>query len=297
MRLTREDRWLTAWLALTVLVSSALIAVNAATSRFTGIGYFPRELTPLIFAALSAVITGLWIREAEPRKAFVLVDAGYYALVMIASAALVTGIQYTPFAPIDAALARWDAALGYDTVAVLSWIAAHPVLRFVLNRLYESTDLLLALAPLPALLRGDRRVMRVYLHAVVYTFLAGSLFYYFRPSSGPASVFASPDFLPVQRATYLKYQQVHSFRPVTTILGGMIAFPSFHVAWSVLVAYAALPYRNLFRAAAVWNALVILSTVLLGWHYAVDVPAGMLLAFLGLRAGEAAHRRLALDRA
>lgn len=293
MRPTREDRWLSAWLLATLAVAFALIAVNDETRRFTGICYFPRPFTPLIFAALSSVATGLWIREREPRKAFVLVDAGYYALVMIASAALVTGIQYTPFPPIDAALARWDAALGYDTVAVLAWVAAHPVLRFALNRLYESTDLLLVLAPLPALWRQDRRVMRVYLHAVVYTFLAGSLFYYFFPSSGPASVFNSPHFLPVQRATYMKFLQVHAFLPVTTVLGGMIAFPSFHVAWSALVTYAARPYRGLFRAAVVWNALVIVSTVLLGWHYVVDVPAGLLLAALGLWAGDIAHRRLA----
>ncbi|MFI5345988.1 MAG: phosphatase PAP2 family protein [Elusimicrobiota bacterium] len=290
---TREDRWLIAWLLLTLAVAFALIAHNAATARFTGISYFPREFTPLIFAATCSAITGLWIREREPRKAFALIDGGYYALVMIASAALVTGIQYTPFPPIDATLARWDAALGYDTVAVLARVAAHPHLRFVLNRAYESTDLLLFLAPLPALWKDDRRVLRVYLHAVVYTFLAGSLFYYFFPSSGPASFFQSPHFLPVQRATSMKFIQVHARLPVTTYLGGMIAFPSFHVAWSVLVTYAALPDRRLFRAAAAWNALVIASTVILGWHYVVDVPSGILLAVLGLWAGGAARRRLA----
>jgi hypothetical protein len=293
MVLTREDRWLTAWLLLTLLVSFSLIGYNAATSCFTGVCYFPREFTPLIFAALSAAVTGLWIREAERRKALALIDCGFYALTMIASAALVTGVQFTPFPPIDGALARWDAALGYDTVAVLHRIAAHPALRAALNQVYDSTDLLLFLAPLPALWNDDRRVLRVYLHAIVYTFLAGCLFYWFFPSSGPASVFQSPDFLPNQRATFMKFAQVHQFRPVTTVLGGMIAFPSFHVVWSVLTTYAALPDRRLFRAALAWNALVIVSTVVLGWHYVADVPAGILLALLGILAGEAAHRRLA----
>jgi hypothetical protein len=293
MRLTREDRRLTAWLLLTFLVSFALIGINAATARYTGASYFPKEFTPLVFVALNALLTGLWIREREPRAAFVLVDGGFYGLAMIASAALVTGAQYTPFPPIDPVLARWDAALGYDTVAVLRWVAARPALRFALDRVYDSTDLLLALAPLAAFWRRDRRVMRVYLFAVVYTFLAGALFYYFFPSSGPAGVYASPDFLPVQRATFMKFSQVHGRLPVTTVLGGMIAFPSFHVAWSVLLTYAALPDRRLFRAAAAWNALVIASTVVLGWHYVVDVPAGILLAALGLYAGGATRRRLA----
>ncbi|MDE2142646.1 MAG: phosphatase PAP2 family protein [Elusimicrobia bacterium] len=293
MRPTREDRWLIAWLLLTLAISFVLIGLNAVTARFSGIGYFPREFTPFVFIALNSLITGLWISRRSPRTSVLLTDGGFYGLAVIASAALVTGIQYTPFAPIDSTLARWDAALGYDTVAVLARVAAHPGPRFLLNRIYESTDLLLILAPLPALIRGDRRVMRVYLHAVIYTFLIGSLFYYFFPSSGPASVFSSPDFLPVQRATYMKFVQVHTRAPVTTFLGGMIAFPSFHVAWSVLTSYAARPNRRLFAAAAAWNALVIVSTVVLGWHYAVDVPAGLLLAAAGLYAGAWTHRRLA----
>jgi hypothetical protein len=285
MRPTREDRRLIAWLLITFGASFILVAINSYTSRFTGISYFPKEFTPFVFIALNALFTGLWIRDRSPRTAFVLTDGGFYGLSVIASAALVTGIQYTPFAPIDATLARWDAALGYNTISVLSRIAAHPSLRFVLNRLYESTDLLLILAPLPAFLLDDRRVMRVYLRAMIYAFLAGSLFYYFFPSSGPASFFHSADFIPLQRATFMKFQQVHSRLPVTTYLGGMIAFPSFHVAWAVLTTYAALPDRRLFRAVAVWNAMVVVSTVLLGWHYVVDVPAGLLLAALALYAG------------
>lgn len=292
MRATREDRWLAAWLVLTVLTAGVLFLLNETGLRYSWIGYFPREFTPFLFAAASSLMTGRWIREREPRKAFVLEGAGFYGLVMIASAFLVTGIQTTPYPPIDAALARWDAALGYDTVSVLTRVAAHPALRFALNRLYESTDLLLVLAPLVCFWKDDEKTFRVYLHAVLYTFLAGCLFYYFYPSSGPASVFTSPDFLPVQRATFMKFRQVHEFRPVTTYLGGMVAFPSFHVAWSVLLTYAARPDRRLFRAALVWNALVVVSTVLIGWHYIVDVPAGLLLAGLGLWAGTAAQRRL-----
>lgn len=289
---SREDRWLAGWIALTVLVSLALIGVNAATSRFTGISYFPREFTPFIFVALNSLHTGLWIRKTNPRLSAALTDCGLYGAAMIASAALVTGIQYTPAPPIDAALLGWDARLGWDTAAILAKVAAHPSLRWVLNRVYESTDVLLILAPLPALWKDDRRTLRVFLHAVIYTFLAGSLFYYFFPSSGPASIIAGPDFLWVQRATSMKFRQVHGFLPVTTFLGGMIAFPSFHVAWSALLVFACRSDRRLFRASFAWNALVVVSTVVLGWHYLVDVPAGLLLAALGLWAGEAAHRRL-----
>jgi membrane-associated phospholipid phosphatase len=65
------------------------------------------------------------------------------------------------------------------------------------------------------------------------------------------------------------------------------------VMWAVLTTYAALPRRRLFWAVAALNALVVASTLLLGWHYLVDVPSGILLGVLSLYAGELTHRRLA----
>ncbi|MBI5246692.1 MAG: phosphatase PAP2 family protein [Elusimicrobia bacterium] len=293
MKLSREDRWLLSWLAAALLAAFLLMAVNALFFHYTGISYFPRECWWLAFVAVDLAIFGHWIRERSPRASFAAIGLAFYALAMaVTTGVLVSAVQYTPFPRIDHALARWDAALGWDTVAVLSWIAERPRLRTFLNWCYNSTDLQLALAPFVPALAGDRRRMRVLLYALTYSTIAGSLFYYFFPSSGPASVFQSPDFLQVQRFTHMKYEQVHQFRPVTTLLGGLIAFPSFHVAWSVLVTYAALPNKNLFRAAAVLNTIVIASTVLLAWHYVVDVPAGIALAWIGLWAGEATHRRV-----
>ena len=173
-------------------------------------------------------------------------------------------------------------------------MAERPSLRSFLIFVYNSTELQLVLAPCIAVFAHDRRRLRVYLYAIIYSSFFGSLIYYFFPSSGPAGVFESGDFLQVQRLTHLKFEQVHNFQPVTTLLGGLIAFPSFHVAWSVLATYAALPRKKIFVAFAVLNVVVISSTVLLGWHYLVDVPAGVALAVICIWAGEVTHRRLSL---
>lgn len=292
MTFSREDRWLAGWLLAALLTAAALIAVNAARFHYTGISYFPREGWWLAFVALDFAIFGHWVRERSPYAAFVSVNLGFYALTAAVMGVLTTGIQYSPFPRIDPALARWDAALGWETVAVLRWIAERSSLRAFLNLCYNSTELQLVLAPFVAAYAHDKRRLRVFIYAIVYSSFAGSLFYYFFPSSGPAGVFQSLDFLPVQRLTHLKFEQVHNFQPVTTLLGGLIAFPSFHVAWSVLATYAAQPRKNIFLALAVLNVMVISSTVLLGWHYLVDVPAGVLLAVLCLWAGEVTHRRL-----
>jgi membrane-associated phospholipid phosphatase len=292
MPLSREDRWLTGCLLVMLALSFLMMGVNAASFRYTSISYFPRLFTPLICLALQFSYFDRCYLFISPRAGFIVKSCALYGLIMIASAALVTGLQTTPFPPIDAALLRWDRALGFDTAAALRWTAARPALRAFLNACYDSTDVQLVFAPLIAGFAFDRRRLRVYLYAIVYAFLAGGLVYYFFPSSGPATVVPSPDFLWVQRATSLKFYQVHHFQPVATMLGGMIAFPSFHVAWSVLLSYAALPWRKAFPFAAVWNALVVVSTVLLGWHYLVDVPAGLLLGFFGIVAGEFTYSRL-----
>jgi hypothetical protein len=279
------------WLLAALATAGALSAVNAVWFRYTGISYFPRECWWLAFAAADLAFFGLWARERAPYASFVAVNLAFYALTAAVMGVLTTAIQYSPFPRIDPALAGWDAALGWDTVAVLRWVSSRPLLRRLLIYAYNSTELQLVLAPLVAAAAHDRRRLRVFLYAVVYSSIAGSLIYYFFPSSGPAGIFASPDFLPVQRLTHVKFEQVHSFQPVMTLLGGLIAFPSFHVAWSVLATYVARVNARIFWTLVALNAFVIASTVLLGWHFLVDVPAGLLLAGSCIAAGAATFRR------
>ncbi len=294
MTLSREDRWLTGWLLAALLTAFVLFAVNASFFQYTGISYFPRETWWLAFVALDLAVFGHWIRARSPHASFVSVNLAFYALTAAVMGVLTTGIQYAPFPRIDAALARWDAAIGWDTVGTLQWLAERPRFRSFLIFCYNSTELQLVLAPCVSAFAHDRARLRIFIYAVVYSSFFGSLFYYFFPSSGPAGVFESEHFMNVQRLTHLKYEQVHNFQPVTTLLGGLVAFPSFHVAWSVLVTYAALPRKNIFAAIFVLNVMVICSTVLLGWHYLVDLPAGILLAIVCLWAGKVTHRRLSV---
>lgn len=292
--LSREDRWLTGCLVFALLTAGALFGINALVFHYTGVSYFPREAWWLAFVAADFAIFGLWARERNQYASFISVNMAFYALTAVVMGVLTTGIQYSPFPRIDAVLSRWDARLGWDTVAVLSWVAERPALRKFLALCYNTTELQLIAAPFVAAFAHDKRRLRVYLYAIVYSSFVGSLFYYFFPSSGPAGVFESPHFMSVQRLTHLKYQQVHNCQPVTTLLGGLIAFPSFHVAWSVLATYAAKPRIWIFSLLAVLNVMVISSTVLLGWHYLVDVPAGIALALFCLWAGKVTHRRLSV---
>ena len=291
MIISPGDRWLAGCLLAALATAAALSSVNAYWYRYTGIGYFPRECWWLAFVAVDLAFFGFWARARAPYASFVAISLAFYALTAAVMGVLTTAIQYTPFPRVDPALARWDAALGWDTVAVLRWVSSRSSVRSLLIYAYNSTELQLIVAPLVAALAHDRRRLRVFLYAVAYSSIAGSLVYYFCPSSGPAGIFDSPDFLPVQRLTHLKFEQVHHFQPVTTLLGGLIAFPSFHVVWSVLATYAARTRPGIFWALVALNVVVLASTALLGWHYLVDVAAGLVLALSSIAAGAATYRR------
>ena len=293
--MTREDGCLAALNGAAFAVAFALIAINAVFFRYTGIAYFSWVFWPLVALLFPVAAVGLRLREPYPDLSFLFVAMALYGAAMVAEAVFATGIQYTPFPPIDAALGRWDAALGFNVTALLPWTYAHPRLARFLWRCYDSLQYQLLLVPVLACCLRDRRRMKRFMHAFIYSFFLGDLFYYFFPSSGPATIYQSPYFDPVQRLTHVKFYNVHHFLAVTTRAGGLIAFPSFHVVWGVLLTFLARGRRWTCYPVLVLNVLMIASTLLLGWHFLVDVISGVALAVAALRVGDWTCRRLEAD--
>jgi hypothetical protein len=287
-----EDRWLTAELLVLFATAYALIAYNARVLHYPGISYFPREMTPVLFPLAELGALGLWLRRKHPRAAFALGHLAAYGLLTCAISMLVTGLQYTPYPPIDARLAAFDAALGLRVTALMAWTYSLPPLAWAMKACYLGLNIELFALPALVILLGDRRRVRVFLSAGGLSFLAGGLFYWFHPSSGPATVLASPHFTSEQLMTSLKFRQLHAGIPPSAGYGGMIAFPSFHVVWAVLLAWTARADRRLWRAAGPFNALAVASTLLLGWHFLADVLGGLALAAASLWAAELLHARL-----
>jgi membrane-associated phospholipid phosphatase len=59
---------------------------------------------------------------------------------------------------------------------------------------------------------------------------------------------------------------------------GAVCCPSFHVIWAILSAQALSSFRWLKPVVWPYAALVLISTVTTGWHYVVDVFAGVLIS-------------------
>jgi membrane-associated phospholipid phosphatase len=63
---------------------------------------------------------------------------------------------------------------------------------------------------------------------------------------------------------------------------GLICFPSFHAILALLAAIALWQVRGFRWASAIWASMIVVSTVTTGWHYVVDILAGV--AVVGISA-------------
>jgi hypothetical protein len=243
------------------------------------------KISPIMLAAL---LFSLFAKKHSPKAALFTWTYSAYFFITVAWAVLMTGIQYTPFAPIDHGLAHLDAVLGFSTPAVVNWVVAHSVIHHVLETAYNFLVLQMFVMPLVvALIMGRRAVNHLFLGMLI-TLLAGAFIYYFWPTMAPSGVFHHTHFTANQLATSQKFYQVHHHLPMThfAFSCGMIAFPSFHVIWSVLFAMAFRGRKSVFYPLLTLNTIVIFSTFLLGWHYLIDAFAGVVIALAAVYAAD-----------
>lgn len=173
--------------------------------------------------------------------------------------------------------------------AFLRKIAALPIDTAAWDRLYHSAwgiELLAAFA-LVVIGRGPRIVLH-YCVSMIVLFYVGRVLGVLNPVMGPAfhqpDVFAYLDGSTTGEAMRLVagIMAAPAEQAVDSggiLLGGVSAMPSLHVAMVAVTAYW------LWRAAhwtalitVPWVLLVWASTVLLGWHYALDGAGGIVLA-------------------
>lgn len=130
--------------------------------------------------------------------------------------------------------------------------------------------------------------------------ILGGWWYYAMPSLGPCYVLkddyvdvraAMPTQSAVMDLLYGHYGRVRAFHrhPEGTDLSpylGIAAMPSLHVAAQAFLAFfARRRSRALFLVLSAATALTMFTAVVSGWHYAIDVYAGLLLGWVSFRLG------------
>jgi membrane-associated phospholipid phosphatase len=186
----------------------------------------------------------------------------------------------------DGLLADLDRRLGLEVPDVLGAMDHYPTLRSAVDICYDSLVPLMILAlVLPVLCDKLAAVKEFLIANVVSAVISLPLFAAF-PAVGPWHYYGYAPNAEQARTTtiLLALKSDEWFALDRANLAGIIAFPSYHTILAILTAIALwrIPYVRWF--AAVLAFLIIVSTVTTGWHYLVDVLAGIVIAAVSLAA-------------
>jgi len=207
-------------------------------------------------------------------------QAANLLIVFMAAAGTLSYLVVSTNAPlVDASLAAWDRALGFDWPAVAAWLQARPGLAAPLHAAYASgipqivvVVLFLGLTARPAQLEA---FLRLFIVATLATVALSGLF----PAAGSWKHFAAAAPL-ADLASLSHFEPLRDGRlrdiPLRE-MQGLISIPSLHTVLAVLLVHA-VRGTPLLPVFALLDAAMIVSTPVDGGHYLVDVLAGALLA-------------------
>lgn len=260
------------------LVASVMFAINKYKYHYPGLFYFQPTLLALSLLLLF-IRMGLKQQFTSCENTFVWKiarDFNIYITLIVLLLFSTSAVQYTPFSPIDKKILNLEHYLHLDLQAAIAWTNSSEIIKKIAYIVYHSLGYQIIIIPIFVMLLKRYDVTYKFYFLILTTWLIGSLIYYFFPTTGPASVVDSPFFDEAQRATGLKFWQLHHYIQPLSAAGGMIAMPSFHVIWGWLCIYLLKPWPIAFYSVFLINSLMIASCVLLGWHYFLDVIASII---------------------
>ena len=296
-------------LAVLLAVSSAAVAIMVVDAfnlplrdpdGFLGPAYFRLPVIVLMFVVTDVVpravfgrrnlVEVLRERYSPERAALVVVGLGAFYLSYVSYRNLKGALPFARPRVLDGELLALDRimAFGNDPAVLLHGLLGTGVAAYALSAVYL---FYLGFVPLSlgAALVWGRNVQTAawYVTALCLNWLLGALSYYLVPSLGP--VFVRPNRyadLPVTGVTALQEKLATTrlevlFDPTGAEgLAGVAGFASLHVSvvfTAALVAHRIGMHHIVRSSLWVFLALTMIATAYFGWHYLIDIPAGLAL--------------------
>ncbi len=189
---------------------------------------------------------------------------------------------------------RW-LFFGNTPASLLHDVLGQDSAAYVLMVVYKSFTYLVPLSVVSALVFNKKiRDGYVFLVAAMWVWILGVGSYYLIPSLGPFAS-APADFTGLPNtaitSTQVKYlsERAHLLENpgAPDAFASISAFASLHVAFTCLIFFMLRYYglRALSLVLGVYLAGTMLATVYFGWHFVVDIPAGVLIAYLAVLLG------------
>jgi hypothetical protein len=314
---THEWWWLVRVLALVVV----FLAVTVARSRQVDIPFrdpsgklFAHKIlstagTLVVFVVVDVVARWLLGRR-EGRSLWQTARTRWtpYRIGLIALALLAYQVVYLCYrnlkswdvfrSPQDAMLLRWDHWLffGHSPAVLLHDLLGEDAAARFLTHWYETFSTVVTVALVAALaFTPTVRAAYVFVVSAMWAWILGVGSYYLIPSLGPFHA-APQEFAGLTRtsiqgtqASYVAqrdYLLAHPGAP--DAFAQISAFASLHCALTCLIFLMARHYRLrvLSWVAGIFLLGTLVATVYLGWHFAVDDIAGLVLAWVSVQLGK-----------
>ena len=235
--------------------------------------------TPLLLAPM--LVPAAWWHQhknAEKRDAALMLPWAMLLAVLVAQMAATAATFQFPLR--DSVWHNLDIDLGIRIPAVMAWAGHYPSLQKFLAWSYDQLHPMMLVAILLLPLLGRRKSAERYILANALGFVIGLPFMVFMPAIGPWVTWHFSPTLPQTICESSILMLRHGSIPSNGLFGATVCLPSFHTFWAVLTAQALWTFRVLRYPAILLAALITASTMTMGWHYGVDVIAGLLLAAL-----------------
>ena len=271
-------RSLTLWLTAASLVFAAIGFVLAGV-RPTSEGATFVSLFLLLLLGIAAAMR--WRSGRDSPAGDALGAMGLIWLAGFGCGAISLLVLHAGFPVADPLLLSMDRALGLDALAITAALADLPGVTWGLRTVYALSIWVLFLSLMVAAMLGERTRVWATAAGFVGTLLTCCLVSGLLPATG-AFVSIDPQLLarlPENSGTYaFAAFDAHYGGTARTLglgsLDGVVCFPSFHTAIGLLTASLWWKKARTRWPAAVWAALVILSTIPIGGHYVIDLAGG-----------------------
>lgn len=266
--------------ALGFMLSLAALLFNLLGPNYPGLNYFPPNSAYCGFI-LFLICIGVKLQLGSKSNLYLMSkEVTTLFIIMSLLAFITTAVQYTPFTPIDKQILLFESWLHIDLNALMSWTNSLSHFKAILRIIYCSLGWQMMYLPLLMIALKRFDYIREYYSLLLISAILGFSFYYFFPTTAPASVISSPYFMEAQYATNLKFTQIHHYIQPKTIEGGLVSLPSFHTIWAWLCVYLCREWMWALIILVPLNLLVAVSCVLLGWHYILDIFGSMIIIIL-----------------
>lgn len=290
---SRAERSPFAASAATVIVVAVVLLVAAGLPLTGHTMSYQSLLASVIGLGALALPLALRRYRNDPRV-FATVRGAALLLAFSAAGTVLSYLAVSTNAPlVDATLAAWDRALGFDWLAFSAWQQGHSVLFAGLQYAYYSgmPQLIFVVIFLGMSGRASQLddFLCVYFVTVLLVIAISAPF----PAECPWKYYGVEgtfDMAPTSHFEMLRDGRLREI-PLGLTTQGLVSMPSLHAATAVLLVYA-MRRTVLFPLFVALNAVMLFSTPIAGGHYLVDVLAGIALPLVLI----AMRRRMARAR-